>query len=43
VTAELNYPAPHRNPPDFFDAAEELSSGILDQVMASDFTYIAVD
>lgn len=41
IKAELNYPAPHRNPPDFFDAADELSSGILDQVMASDFTYVA--
>lgn len=39
----LGYPAPHRNPPDFFDAADELSSGILDQVMASDFTYVAAD
>lgn len=43
IRKELNYPVPHRNPPDFFDAADELSSGILDQVMASDFTYIKVD
>lgn len=43
MRAQLNYPVPHRNPPDFFDAADELSSGILDQVMASDFTYIKVD
>lgn len=43
IKAQLNYPVPHRNPPDFFDAADELSSGILDQVMASDFTYIAAD
>ncbi|MBB3527363.1 hypothetical protein [Rhizobium sp. BK456] len=33
IKAELNYPAPHRNPPDLFDAADELSSGILDPVM----------
>jgi hypothetical protein len=43
IREQLNYPLPHRNPPDFFDAADELSSGILDPVMASDFTYIKVD
>jgi hypothetical protein len=40
---QLNYPVPHRNPPDFFDAADELSSGILDPVMEGNFTYIAID
>ncbi|RZF63641.1 hypothetical protein EWE75_15025 [Sphingomonas populi] len=43
IREQLNYPLPHRNPPDFFDAADELSSGILDPVMASDFTYIKID
>ena len=43
IKAQLAYPVPHRNPPDFFDAADELSSGILDPVMASDFTYRAAD
>jgi len=43
IREQLNYPLPHRNPPDFFDAADELSSGILDPVMASDFTYIKVN
>lgn len=43
VREQLNYPLPHRNPPDFFDASDELSSGILDPVMASDFTYIEAD
>lgn len=43
VKAQLAYPVPHRNPPDFFDAAEELSSGILDPVMSGSFTYRAVD
>ena len=43
VKEGLGYPAPHRNPPDFFDAADELSTGILDPVMASDFTYVRTD
>ncbi|MBW8743526.1 MAG: hypothetical protein JF628_04145 [Sphingomonas sp.] len=43
IREQLNYPLPHRNPPDFFDASDELSSGILDPVMASDFTYIEAD
>ena len=43
VKAQLAYPVPHRNPPDFFDAANELSSGILDPVMSGDFTWRAVD
>jgi len=43
IRQQLDYPVPHRNPPDFFDAADELSSGILDPVMEGDFTYIEVD
>ena len=43
VKEQLNYPVPHRNPPDLFDAADELSSGILDQVISSGFTYVAAD
>lgn len=43
VKAQLAYPVPHRNPPDFFDAAEELSSGILDPVMSGSFTYRTVE
>ncbi|MGM4985921.1 MULTISPECIES: hypothetical protein [Rhizobium] len=33
MKAELNYPVPHRNPPGLFDAADELSNGILDPVI----------
>ena len=43
IKAQLAYPAPHRNPPDLFDAANELSSGILDPVMSGGFTYVAAD
>lgn len=43
VKAQLAYPLPHRNPPDLFDVANELSSGILDPVMSSGFTYVAAD
>ena len=39
----LNYPVPHRNPPDMFEVAEELSSGILDPVLSSGFTYVVAD
>ncbi|MDX8356480.1 hypothetical protein [Sphingopyxis terrae] len=39
VREQLDYPLPHRNPPGFFDAAEELSSGILDPVMGGGFSY----
>lgn len=41
--AQVDYPQPHRNPPDLFDAADELSSGILDPVISSGFTYVAAD
>ncbi|KRB85326.1 hypothetical protein ASE00_00515 [Sphingomonas sp. Root710] len=43
VREQLNYPLPHRNPPGFFDAADELSSGILDPVMAGGFSYRTAD
>lgn len=43
VKARLTYPVPHRNPPDFFDAADELSSGILDPVISGSFTFRAAD
>ncbi|MBY5377417.1 hypothetical protein [Rhizobium leguminosarum] len=43
MKAELNYPAPHRNPPSLFDAADELSSGILDPVMERGPIYRAVE
>ena len=43
VREQLDYPLPHSNPPGLFDAADELSSGILDPVMTSNFTYRSVD
>jgi hypothetical protein len=41
--AQVDYPPPHPNPPGLFDAADELSSGILDPVMSGGFTYVAAD
>lgn len=43
MKSELNYPAPHRNPPDLFDAADELSSGILDPVIERGPIYRAAE
>jgi hypothetical protein len=43
IKEELNYPVPHRNPPDMFDVADELSSGILDPVIGGGYTYVATD
>lgn len=43
MKAELNYPAPHRNPPNLFDAADELSSGILDPVIERGPIYRVVE
>ncbi|RAZ89417.1 hypothetical protein DPM33_17710 [Mesorhizobium hawassense] len=43
MKAELKYPAPHRNPPSLFDAADELSSGILDPVLERGPIYRAVE
>jgi len=43
IKQELNYPVPHRNPPDMFDVADELSSGILDPVIGGNYTYVAAD
>ncbi|MBY5825866.1 hypothetical protein [Rhizobium leguminosarum] len=43
IKSELNYPTPHRNPPGLFDAADELSSGILDPVIERGLIYRAVE
>ncbi|MBY3301178.1 hypothetical protein HFO10_35760 [Rhizobium laguerreae] len=43
MKSELNYPTPHRNPPGLFDAADELSSGILDPVIERGPIYLAVE
>lgn len=43
MKAELQYPAPHRNPPGLFDAADELSTGILDPVIERGPIFVRVD
>jgi hypothetical protein len=43
MKSSLNYPSPHRNPPEMFEIADELSSGILDPVMSGEFTYVKVE
>ncbi len=42
IKERLNYPDPHRDTPGLFDAADELSSGILDPVVERGPIYVPV-
>ena len=42
VLATVNYPLPHRNPPELTEAADDLETGLLDPVIERGETYVRV-